>query len=454
MTQPDQSYDYIVIGGGSGGVASGRRAAEYGAKVLLIESERLGGTCVNVGCVPKKVMWNGSAYYDLAKLAEGYGFKMDLTNDWSTLKNNRDAYVSRLNGIYDRLLANSGVTVERGWAKFVDRQVVEVNGRRYQAPHILIAVGGTPRRPEAVPGQELGGTSDDFFQWSERPDSVVIAGGGYIAVEIAGVLRSFGTKVSMVLRSEHVLRGFDADIQQALTAAMAEQGIAIYSNTIINKVAADKDGGGLDVELASGAGFNCVDKLLWAIGRVPLTTGLELDKTGVQVDEHGYIKVDPFQNTSTAGVYAVGDVTGQWELTPVAIAAGRKLAARLFRNESDARLEYENIPTVVFSHPPIGTIGLSEADARHQYGDDQVKVYRSNFTNMLYALGDYKPKTAMKLVCVGAEEKVVGLHVLGVGADEMLQGFGVAIRMGATKADFDRTVAIHPTAAEEFVTIH
>lgn len=442
-------FDYVVVGGGSGGVATARRAAEYGAKVALIEAARLGGTCVNVGCVPKKVMWYAANLAHSIEDAGGYGFDVEARGfDWARLKAGRDAYVERLNGVYAGLLERSGVTVVRGWARFTAPGVVAVGDVEYRAPHIVIATGGEAEIPD-LPGAGLGIDSDGFFGLARQPRRVAVVGSGYIAVELAGVFNSLGSEVTMLVRGKQLLRRFDALLSDGLMAQMRDDGVTIATDTRVESLTR-RDDGTFEIRCDSGAVFS-VDTLIWAIGRRPKTADIGLDRVGISTDGVGRIPVDPFQNTNVEGVYAIGDITGQPELTPVAIAAGRKLAARLFDGRPDSRLEFGHVPTVVFSHPPIGTMGLSEDEARA--GHDEVRVYTTRFNSMYYALTAHKRPTAMKLVCVGADEKVVGCHIIGDGADEMLQGFAVAIEMGATKRDFDRTVAIHPTSAEELVTL-
>jgi len=447
------NYDYIVIGAGSGGVATARRAAEYNAKVLLIESNRLGGTCVNVGCVPKKIMWNALDVAHHMDQAEGYGFEVgEWKFNWNKLKQSRDAYIENLNAIYGRLLDGSGVDVISGFCSFVDKKTVEVNGEQYSADHIAISTGGYPATPD-IPGAEHGITSDGFFALEERPKRVAIVGSGYIAVEIACMFNALGSEVTMLLRKHALLRHFDKTVQEALTEEMLEQGIRIVKNTHINTVKKQLDGS-LKLQCAHDENPLHVDTLLWAIGRKPATEKLNLESAGIAMNANGMIPTDAFQNTNVSGVYALGDITtGHAALTPVAIAAGRKLAMRLFDQQAESKLDYEAIPTVVFSHPPIATIGMTEDEARKSYGDDAVKVYQTRFTPMYYAFSSEKPKTTMKLICVGPEEKVVACHMIGLSVDEMLQGFAVAIKMGATKKDFDRTVAIHPTSSEELVTL-
>ena len=438
------------MGGGSGGLACVQRAAEFGAKAAVIESHRLGGTCVNVGCVPKKMMWNAGSIAAAIADAGDYGFDVSARgNDWAALKLKRDAYIARLNAIYERNLATKSIADIRGAARFVDAHTVEVNGRQMTAPHIVIATGGRPCVP-VLPGAEHGITSDGFFELGQRPQRVAIIGSGYIACELAGIFHELGSEVELFIRRDHVLTHFDVMLGKSLMREMLEQGIVIHEHVV---PAGLRAAGGLKTLIAAGgrefSGFDCV---LWAIGRNANVAGLGLAAAGVELDAGHYVAADPFQNTNVPGIYAIGDVTGHAALTPVAIAAGRRLSDRLFGNQPDRRLDYHMIPTVVFTHPPIGTVGLSESEARMLY-PDAVKVYAAEFTPLYQALTARKVRTDMKLVCAGAEQKIVGCHIMGAGADEMLQGFAVAIRMGATKRDFDDTVAIHPTSAEELVTM-
>jgi glutathione reductase (NADPH) len=446
-----QEFDLIVIGGGSGGLATAQRAAEYGARVAVFEAGRLGGTCVNVGCVPKKVMWYGAEIAAAIAHAPHYGFDVMVNgHDFGALRAGRDAYIERLNGIYAGNLEKRNIRHVSSWARFVAPDIIEAaEGERYTAQHIVIATGGRPIVP-SIPGAAAGLTSDGFFELDELPRHAAVVGSGYIAVEIAGVLNALGARVSLIVRRDTVLRSFDPMLSQELVAAMRAAGTEVFTGAVPRRI--EQRGGTIVLQSEDERRFDGFDKLFWCIGRRPLTHGIGLEAAGVELNELGYIAVDAYQNTSVNGVYAVGDVTGQAELTPVAIAAGRRLADRVFDGRSDSKLSYENIPTVVFSHPPIGTVGMTEPQARQEYGDD-VRVYTSRFTPMLNALTPEKPKTAMKLVTVGADEKIVGCHLIGLGADEMLQGFAVAIVMGACKRDFDSTVAIHPTSAEELVTM-
>ncbi|XP_046585393.1 glutathione reductase, mitochondrial-like [Haliotis rubra] len=446
-----KTFDYLVIGGGSGGLASARRAAEFGVKAAIIEESRWGGTCVNVGCVPKKIMYNTAMHAEFIREHEEYGFSVELKKfDWSVVKKSRDAYIKRLNGIYETNLDKSKVERIVGHASFTDDRCVEVNGQKYSATHILIATGGRPVFPD-IPGAEHGISSDGFFDLEDLPKKVVVVGAGYIAVELAGIFGALGADTSILIRFEQVLRTFDSMVSSSVTNSLESEGVKVRKKTKVTSVTKESDGS-LTVETTTGqiAGVKC---LLWAIGRVPNTDNVGLDKVGVELDAHKNIVVDEYQNTNVKDIYALGDACGKALLTPVAIAAGRRLAHRVFDNKKDLKLDYSNIPTVVFSHPPVGTIGLTEDEAVGEYGKENVKVYTSNFTPMYYAVLQHKGKCSMKLVCAGPEEKVVGLHMIGQGCDEMLQGFSVAIKMGATKAQFDNTVAIHPTSSEELVTM-
>lgn len=447
-----RSFDLVVIGGGSGGLACAQRAVEYGAKVALIEAARLGGTCVNVGCVPKKVMWNAAQIAHAAHDAAHYGFELSIgRHDWRALKIARDAYVQRLNGIYERNLANKKIELLRGHGCFVGVDAVRVGEETLTAAQVVIATGGRPSVPP-IPGAEFGITSDGFFALESRPERVAIVGSGYIAVEIAGVFAGLGSKVSLVIRQDRVLRSFDSMLGDGLMKIMRDEGLELVTHAVPRALERDADG---SLRLLSDDGRNLgpFDCVVWAIGREPMVENIGLDRAGVRLESSGHIAVDHLQQTNVAGIHAIGDVTGRALLTPVAIAAGRRLADRVFGGMTDRHLDYSNIPTVVFSHPPIGTVGLSEQEARDRYGAAALKIYTSGFVPMYHALTQRKPRAEMKLVTVGPEQKIVGCHVIGAGADEMLQGFAVALKMGATKRDFDDTVALHPTSAEEFVTM-
>ncbi len=446
-------YDYIAIGGGSGGIGSINRAASYGKKCAIIEAEQLGGTCVNWGCVPKKVMWYGAHVAEtIHKFAPDYGFDVELKGfDFQKLVQSRQQYIENIHRAYDNNLAKNGVEVIKGFAKFVDTNTVEVNGEHITADHILIATGGHPIKPN-IKGAEHGIDSDGFFKLTHLPKRVAIVGAGYIAVEIAGVLNSLGSEVHLYVRKHSPLRTFDHTIVETLLIEMEQAGIHLHTNSAIAEVNKNADGS-LELFTKDGA-LDTVDCLIWAIGRAPSIDNINLQVTGVATTDDDKIKVDKFQNTNIDGIYAVGDIIeNSVDLTPVAIAAGRRLSERLFNDKPNEHLSYDLIPTVIFTHPPIGTIGLSEIDAVNQFGKDNIKCYSSSFTDMFSAVTQHRQKCTMKLVCLGEDEKVVGLHGIGFGVDEMIQGFAVAIKMGATKADFDNTVAIHPTGSEEFVTM-
>lgn len=447
-----EPYDLITIGGGSGGVAASNRAGQYGQRCLLIERGRLGGTCVNVGCVPKKVMWNGAQLAHALEDAGDYGFNMNRPGfDWAALKRERDQHVRDLNGHYAKYLVSNKVEVISGSARLAGPGVVEVDGTRYQGRHVLIATGGRPRVP-VIPGAGLGITSDGFFELDALPRRVAVVGGGYIAAELAGVLRALGAQVTSFLRREQLLMSFDSLLRETLMEHMRADGVEFITHADIHSLTRDARGR-IEIRYNRDQCAGDFDVLIWAVGRDPCSADLNLASAGISTDGQGFIPTDAYQQTNVAGHYAIGDVTGRAALTPVAIAAGRRLADRLFNQMKDRKLDYDNIATVIFSHPPIGTVGLTEAEAIKVYGIDVVKVYQARFTPMYHAFTQRKVKNAMKLVVAGEQEKVVGLHVIGPGADEMTQGFAVAVKMGATKRDFDDTVAIHPTVSEEFVTM-
>ncbi|QIQ21075.1 glutathione-disulfide reductase [Zophobihabitans entericus] len=445
-------YDYISIGGGSGGIASINRAASYGKKCAIVEAKLLGGTCVNVGCVPKKIMWYAAQVSEAIKnYGPDYGFDTTINNfNWQKLLESRSAYIDRVHQSYDRVLTNNNVDVIQGYAKFVNKNTIEVNGEHYTADHILIAVGGKPVIPD-VPGAEYGITSDGFFELQALPKRVAVVGAGYIACEIAGVLHSLGAETHQFVRKETPIRTFDPLLIDTLVEIIKAEGQHLHNHSTPKSVEKNSDGS-LTLHLENGEHYT-VDCLIWAIGREPATAGLNLASAGIIPNKYGFIAVDKYQNTDVPGIYSVGDDTEAAALTPVAVAAGRRLAERLFNNKPDEHLDYSNIPTVVFTHPPIGTVGLTEPEAIKAYGKENLKVYQSTFTAMYTAVTKHRQPCRMKLVCVGPEQKIVGIHGIGYGMDEILQGFAVALKMGATKQDFDNTIAIHPTAAEEFVTM-
>ena len=483
MTDSKYDYDYLVIGGGSGGVSSAKRAAQlYGKRVAIIESSRWGGTCVNVGCVPKKIMFQAAHIREtLLTDAKMYTFDTgdsEYKMDWLKFKEKRDQYIVRLNGLYLNGLEKAGITVYEGFGSFVNDHTVQIKNKdgsetTVTSEIILIATGGKPVVDTSVEGIENSITSDGFFELEEQPTKAVVVGAGYIAVELAGVFNSLGTETHLVVRKGKALRNFDPDISNFLDKQMQHDGLTIHRNTNGLAKIEVTEGNKKQVTTVSGKVIEDVDVVLMAPGRVPLVDelemektvipnvdGLELNHTGVKQNEKNKtIIADEYQRTSVPHIVALGDVCGKVELTPMAIAAGRRLSDRLFGEKVDPmpKTSYENVPTVVFSHPTIGTIGLTEPDAIAKYGEENIKVYRSTFVNLHYSMFEMepsdKPKTFVKLVTAGVDEQVVGLHMIGMAVDEVLQGFGVAMKMGATKADFDSVVAIHPTAAEEVVTM-
>lgn len=445
-------YDFLVIGAGSGGLAAAKRAAGHGAKTAVIEQDRIGGTCVNRGCVPKKVMWNAASIAEVMREARDYGFDGEQARfDWVRLTSARDALIDRLNSAHRRALEVAGVTLIHGSAHFLDAGTLNVDGRRYTATHILIAAGSTPLVPK-IPGHELGITSDGFFELETLPKRAAIVGGGYIATEFAGLLNALGCEVTMFVREPTLLEALDPLLRDTAMEAMQADGIRILGNVLVSRVERAADAT-LSVHTGGAHDLSGVGALIWATGRTPNTLALRLDSVKVGTDTQGNVITNEYEETTAHGIYAVGDVAGKKALTPVAIAAGRRLADRLFGGKPEAKLDYDNIPSVIFSNPPIGTVGLTETQARELYPDSAVKIYQTRFTDLYHALTAHKPPTVMKLVALGEREKIVGCHVIGPHADEMIQGFAVAIKMGATKADFDNTVAIHPTSAEELVTM-
>ncbi len=443
------SYDVVVLGGGSGGLAAAFRAAGHGARVAMLEPAPLGGTCVNVGCVPKKAMWLAADLAERIHLARELGFDVpDEPNlDWSRLIARRQRYIANIHTSYQKRLDETGVARISRRGRLHDAQTVECeDGTLLRARHIVIATGAHPLKPE-FPGAELGGVSDDFFALKERPERVALIGGGYIAVELAGVLRALGSKVALLVRGQRLLPQFDAELSDHLAENLRLQGVELHFGCEVQ--ALQRQHGRIHATLRNGPEHALFDTVLFATGRAPNTKGLGLEKAGVKLDDKGAIVVDDFQNTAVDGVYAVGDVTGHVTLTPVAIAAARRLMDRLLGGQPEARLDYDNVPSVVFAHPPLGTVGLSEQEARERF--DRVTTYHSRFRPMLQALGDGQVRTVFKMVCAGEDEQVVGIHLLGESADEILQGFAVAVKAGVTRRQMEDTVAIHPTSAEEVV---
>lgn len=449
LTEP-LHYDLIAIGGGSGGLAVTQRAAEYGTRTAIVEPGPLGGTCVNAGCVPKKVMWNAAHLMQGAREAAAYAIDVQApVCNWAELRRRRDAYIHRLNGIYAHNLDRRQVAVHAGMAEFVDARTLQVGDQLLTADYIVIATGGRPSFPK-IPGADLGLSSDGFFRLDRLPERVAVVGSGYIAVELAGVLNGFGAAVDLLVRRDVVLRDFDPMVQAALSREMTAAGVAIRAGVVPRALARRGDG---KLELSAEDGRLCgpYDEVIWAIGRTPATNLLGLERAGVATDRCGFVPIDEWQRTNVGHIFAIGDVTGRATLTPVAIAAGRRLADRVYGGQTGRHLSYDCIPTVVFSHPPVGAVGMTEPQARERY--ERVDIKSTSFVPMYYALGERRPKCEMKLVLAGEEQTVVGCHIVGDGADEMLQGFAVAIRMGATLKDLQDTVAIHPTNAEELVTM-
>ena len=445
-----EHWDLIVIGGGSGGLACAQRATRHGARVLLAEPGAIGGTCVNVGCVPKKIMYHAADLAHGIGDAAGYGFDVRLAgHDWTRLKTRRDAYVHRLHGIYLDNLAGHQVELLRERARLAGGRRVAIGGQLHEADHVVIATGGRPEVPD-LPGAAAGITSDGFFALAQRPDSVAIIGSGYVAAELSGVFAALGTRVTVAFRGERILRSFDEMLSQRLMTAMRADGIELVNG--MQPAGIESGADGHRVLLADGRRLGAFDCVIWAIGRTPNTADLGLAEAGVAIGPGGEVVTDLRQDTNVSGIHAIGDVTGRSELTPVAIAAGRRLADRLFGGEPDRHLDYRLIPTVIFSHPPIGTVGLTEVEARAEHGA-AVQVFQGDFMPLYHGMTERRRRAELKLVTIGAERRIIGLHVIGIGADEMLQGFAVAVRMGATKRDFDDTIAIHPTSAEEFVTL-
>ena len=461
-------YDLISLGAGSGGLSIAERAASYGAKVAVVENKELGGTCVNVGCVPKKVMWYAAGLAQSLSDAQDYGFALDQSDDgaqlnWEKLVTKRENYIGGILDWYDGYLGDAGVEVIEGAATFIDNKTIQIDGTKYTADNIVIATGGRPIDLNNIEGWDLGVNSDGFFQDLDevQPKKVVVVGGGYIALELAMLMNGLGSEVSVLHQGFPVLEGFDSTIRSALEAQMKADGLIRYNDEKISRIVEQGEGINgkkvVTIEFDDGSSIADVDALIWAIGRRPNTDNIGLDNTDIEVSPRGTIIVDDYEKTTVDGIWAIGDVIGKAPLTPVAIAAGRRLGDRLYGGKPERKMSYNDIATVMFTHPPIGTIGMSEEKARKEFGDDiakgGIKVYQTDFVPMYHTMTRHKIKTHMKLVVQGKDEKIVGCHIIGTGADEMLQGFAVAIRMGATKADFDDTVAIHPVSAEELVTM-
>ena len=443
-----EEFDLFVIGAGSGGVRAARMSAQYGARVAIAEDMFLGGTCVNVGCVPKKLLVHASEFSHAFNEARGFGWSSELPPfDWQKLIANKDGEISRLNGIYGNLLTNAGVQLVEGRATLKDSHTVEVNGVLYRAKHILLAVGGWPSMPN-IPGIEHALSSNDVFYLKDFPKKVVIVGGGYIAVEFAGIFNGLGAETHLVYRRDKLLRGFDEDIRTCLTEEMLAQGLNIHFESNVSDIVKNDDGT-LGINLTRGAGLDC-DAILYATGRKAKTEGLGLENTDVKVADNGAIPVDDKFQTTDPSIFAIGDVIDRVQLTPVAIREAMALSANLFK-QGDNSMDYDNIATAVFSYPPIGTVGLTEAQAREKY--QKIRVYRTRFRALKQTLGGGKDRVLMKLVVDDASDKVLGCHMLGDHAGEIIQGLAVAMKAGATKAHFDATVGIHPTMAEEFVTM-
>lgn len=442
-------FDLIAIGGGSGGLAIAERAAAHGKRVAIIDASPLGGTCVNQGCVPKKVMWYGAHLAHAAHDAIAYGAQVQMQGfDWQKLIQGRQAYTEAINRYWSSYTDALNITHIQGWGKLVDAHHVAVGDTIYQAEYIVLAMGSRPIVPP-VAGAELGITSDGFFQLQQRPDKVAIIGAGYIGVELAGVLNALGAKVTVIGLENRPLELFDEGLSIALADSLQRQGIELQMGFAV--AALSQHSTGIRVSSRTETHLDGFDTVIWAVGRRPNTDNLGLENAGLQVPRSGIIATDEYQNTAISNIYALGDIAGRSPLTPVAVDAGRKLADRLFGGKTQAKVDYAQIPTVVFTHPPIGSIGMTEAQAKQQH--EKISIYETQFTPMRYALNTNGLPTFMKMICAGDEQRVIGLHLLGEGVDEMLQGFAVAIKMGATKQDFDNTMAIHPSSAEELVTL-
>jgi len=446
-----KQFDLLVIGGGSAGVAAAKKAAAYGAKVALFEGGPLGGTCVNVGCVPKKIMWYASEMAQLSKLSADFGFDFKRTQfNFKKLVKRRSQFVTYLNHVYQQQLETNRVHYIKAYARFIDAKTLKVNQDYYTGKHIIIATGSYPTQ-STIKGAMHGIDSDGFFALTKQPKHVAIVGAGYVAVELAAILQQLGSEVKMLIRHQKPLRYFDNMLSQTITEIMQNQGIHILTQHDIKEVTLSKQNK-ITIHCEKNKKVSRIDCLIFAIGRTPCTQHLNLDAIRIKCDEKGFIKTNKFDATNIPHIYAIGDVTGKKMLTPVAIACGRRLAARLFA-KSKAYVDYHAIPSVVFSHPPIATVGLTEQEAILKYGRDKLKIYQTTFNGLLYALSSHAVLSRMKLITLKSNGKIIGCHLIGTGADEILQGFAVAIKMGATKKDLDETMAIHPTSAEELVSL-
>jgi len=440
-------YDLFTIGGGSGGVRASRMAAQYGAKVALAEERYLGGTCVNVGCIPKKLLVYASEFSEAFADCAGFGWTLGERNfNWSTLIANKDREIARLNGVYEKILTDNGVRILRARATIADPHTVVVGNERYTARYILIATGGWPTTP-SIPGGELAITSNEAFFLPQFPERAIVVGGGYIGLEFAGIFHGLGAKVSVVHRGDLFLRGFDEDVRRALAVEMDKRGVELRFNRKVERI--EKLPRGIRATLNDGAALEA-DVIMFATGRTPHTRNLGLEQAGVRLNHEGAVAVDPYSCSSVPNIYAVGDCTDRMQLTPVAIAEGQAVAETLF-NGNPKTPDYENVPTAVFSQPPIGTVGLTEAEARERYR--AIEVYKSSFRPLKHTLSGRDEHSFMKLVVDRETDRVLGCHMVGTDAGEIIQGLAIALKCGATKAQFDATIGIHPTAAEEFVTM-
>ncbi|KQW27102.1 MULTISPECIES: glutathione-disulfide reductase [Pseudomonas] len=442
-------FDLYVVGAGSGGVRAARFAAGFGAKVAVAESRYLGGTCVNVGCVPKKLLVYGAHYAEDFEQASAYGWTAgEASFDWATLIANKDREINRLNGIYRNLLVNSGVVLHEGHARLTGPNEVEINGQRYTARHILVATGGWPVIPD-IPGREHAISSNEAFFLKELPKRVIVVGGGYIAVEFAGIFHGMGAQTSLLYRGELFLRGFDGAVRKHLAEELTRRGLDLQFNADIKSIE-KLDDGSLRVELKDGKTL-LTDCVFYATGRRPMLDNLGLETTGVTLDEKGFVQVNEKYETAEPSILAIGDVIGRVQLTPVALAEGMAVARRLFKPEQYRLVDYRMIPTAVFSLPNIGTVGLTEEQAREE--GHEVEIFESRFRPMKLSLTECQERTLMKLVVDARTDKVLGCHMVGPDAGEIVQGLAIALKAGATKRDFDETIGVHPTAAEEFVTM-